>query len=116
MFVSHVALGHFIQMKTADEDSSMVLLHGNELVALAMHQQARAMTQCMSRPYQPHVRTKPHTHTMPYIRRNWEIQRHFGRDPSSDLGVLLPCLKAFGVRGFTDSTSWGFTKVVIGVF
>ena len=32
MFVCHLALGRFIQMKTADEVSSMVLPHGNEVV------------------------------------------------------------------------------------
>ena len=76
MFVSHLALGRLIQMKTADEDSSMVLPHGKEVViecvkrtrnAPAMHHQAIAMTQCMSRPYQPHVHTT--TDTMPSIQR-----------------------------------------------
>ena len=120
MFVCHLALGRFIQMKTADEVSSMVLPHGNEVViecvkctrnAPAMHHQAIAMTQCMNRPYQPHVHTKPQTpcHIFNAIEKFnaiWEHIHHFNSE------CCLPCLKApAGVRGFSDAPIWGFTVV-----
>ena len=37
----------------------------------------------------PTTCTHKTTDTMPYIQRNWEIQRHLGTHPSSELGVLL---------------------------